>query len=48
MEFALISSLARPRNRLFFQTSRAGSPADHQNTATVGLVWWYGGKEGAW
>ena len=35
-------------NRPFFQTSQAGSPADHQNTATVGLVWWYGGKQGAW
>ena len=35
-------------NRPFFQTSQAGSPSDHQNTATVGLVWWYGGKQGAW
>lgn len=35
-------------NRPFFQTSQPGSPSDHQNTATVGLVWWYGGKQGAW
>jgi hypothetical protein len=35
-------------NRLYFQTGTAGKPADHQDTATVGLVWWYGGKQGAW
>ena len=22
--------------------------AQHQTTATVGLVWWYGGKQGSW
>ena len=22
--------------------------SDHQSTATVGPVWWYGGKKGAW
>ena len=35
-------------NRSYFQTSQAGSPSDHQSTAAVGLVWWYGGKQGAW
>jgi hypothetical protein len=35
-------------NRPYFQTSQAGSPSDHQSTAAVGVVWWYGGKQGAW
>lgn len=32
----------------YFLTHNAGSPSEHQSTATVGLVWWYGGKQGAW
>ena len=32
----------------YFTTHNVGSPADHQSTATLGLVWWYGGKQGAW
>jgi putative OmpL-like beta-barrel porin-2 len=35
-------------NRPYFQTNQAGAPSNHQNTAAVGLVWWYGGKQGAW
>jgi hypothetical protein len=35
-------------NRPYFQTDHIASPSNHQNTATVGLVWWYGGKQGAW
>jgi hypothetical protein len=35
-------------NRPYFQTDQMSSPSDHQNTATLGLVWWYGGKQGAW
>ena len=35
-------------NRPSFQTNQAGAPSNHQNTAAVGLVWWYGGKQGAW
>lgn len=35
-------------NRQFFQTGTVAKPADHQDTATVGLVWWYGGKQGVW
>lgn len=35
-------------NRPYFQTSHVGAPSNHQSTATVGLVWWYGGKQGAW
>lgn len=28
---------------------RTNSPAtDHQDTTTLGLVWWYGGKQGSW
>lgn len=32
----------------FFLTRTQGVLASHQDTATVGLVWWYGGKQGAW
>jgi hypothetical protein len=32
----------------YFLTHNAGSPSQHQTTATLGLVWWYGGKQGAW
>jgi hypothetical protein len=35
-------------NRPYFQTDHPGSPSDHQDTAGVGLVWWWGGKQGAW
>ncbi len=32
----------------FFLTNKPNVLAAHQTTATVGLVWWYGGKQGAW
>ncbi len=32
----------------YFTTHNVGSPSDHQTTATLGLVWWYGGKQGTW
>jgi hypothetical protein len=35
-------------NRPYFQTTNPGSSPKHQDTATLGLVWWYGGKQGAW
>jgi hypothetical protein len=35
-------------NRLYFITSDPASPSSHQDTATLGLVWWYGGKQGSW
>ncbi|HEX2715476.1 MAG TPA: outer membrane beta-barrel protein [Candidatus Acidoferrales bacterium] len=35
-------------NRAFFLTSTAGALKREQNTATVGLIWWFGGKQGAW
>jgi hypothetical protein len=35
-------------NTPFFLTNKAGVLASNQDTATVGLVWWYGGKQGAW
>lgn len=35
-------------NRLYFVTSNPAAPSSHQDTATLGLVWWYGGKQGAW
>lgn len=35
-------------NQLFFTTDAKGIYADHQDTATLGLIWWYGGRQGAW
>ena len=35
-------------NRAFFTTTRPGDLRDHQNTALVGLVWWFGNKSGTW
>lgn len=35
-------------NQPYFTTSNPAVPSTHQDTATVGLVWWYGEKEGAW
>ena len=32
----------------YFLTGTLGILRKDQNTATLGLVWWYGGKEGAW
>jgi len=35
-------------NRPYFVTSSPIAPASHQDTAALGLVWWYGGKQGSW
>ena len=35
-------------NQLFFPRGTAGTLVGHQDTATLGLVWWYGGKQGSW
>jgi hypothetical protein len=32
----------------YFITHNPSAPANHQDTTAVGLVWWYGGKEGPW
>jgi Putative beta-barrel porin-2, OmpL-like. bbp2 len=32
----------------FFLTNKVGVLSPHQDTLTVGLVWWYGGKQGTW
>ncbi|MHB1023213.1 MAG: outer membrane beta-barrel protein [Acidobacteriaceae bacterium] len=32
----------------FFLTDKAGVLQDNQDTATMGLVWWWGGKQGSW
>jgi hypothetical protein len=31
-----------------FLTSKPGVLSKHQDTATLGLIWWYGGKKGPW
>jgi hypothetical protein len=35
-------------NQPYFYSSTLGLLKNGQTTATVGLVWWFGGKEGAW
>ena len=35
-------------NQPFFLTASAGALKKEQNTATVGLMWWMGRKQGAW
>ena len=35
-------------NEPFFTGPRRGEPRDDQNTALIGLVWWFGNKTGAW
>ena len=35
-------------NQPSFLTSSQGVLSNQQNTATVGLIWWLGRKEGAW
>ena len=35
-------------NEAFFTSSRRGDLRTSQNTALVGLVWWFGNKQGAW
>ena len=35
-------------NKRFFTTVRPGELRDHQTTALVGLVWWFGNKPGTW
>lgn len=32
----------------YFGTNRVGSMSNQQPTAAVGMVWWYGGKQGTW
>ena len=35
-------------NQPYFQTATLAGRSRQQNTATVGLVWWFGQKQGAW
>jgi hypothetical protein len=35
-------------NQRFFTGPRPGDLRDHQNTALVGLVWWFGNKQASW
>ncbi|MFP5226925.1 MAG: outer membrane beta-barrel protein [Acidobacteriota bacterium] len=35
-------------NRPYFITDNPANPSTHQDTALLGLVWWYGGKQGSW
>lgn len=32
----------------FFLTNKVGVLSSNRDTLTVGMVWWYGGKQGAW
>ena len=35
-------------NRPYFITDNPAAPSTHQDTAGIGLVWWYGQKQGVW
>ncbi len=35
-------------NQAFFLTNLANSLKREQDTATPGLLWWFGGKQGGW
>jgi hypothetical protein len=35
-------------NHPYFLTNTLGNLKKEQNTATLGIVWWFGAKEGAW
>jgi Putative beta-barrel porin-2, OmpL-like. bbp2 len=35
-------------NLPFFLTNKPGALSPNQPSATVGLLWWYGSKQGAW
>jgi hypothetical protein len=35
-------------NQPFFLTDTLGVLRKQQTTAGIGLVWWFGGKQGAW
>jgi hypothetical protein len=35
-------------NHPYFLTDSLGPLKKEQNTATLGMIWWFGGKEGAW
>ena len=35
-------------NHAYFYTDTQGLLSNHQTTATVGLIWWFGPKQGAW
>jgi hypothetical protein len=35
-------------NGLYFPTDTPGVLRNYQNTATIGLIWWAGAKQGAW
>jgi Putative beta-barrel porin-2, OmpL-like. bbp2 len=35
-------------NQPFFLTNISGVLKGYQNTATLGMIWWFGGKQGAW
>ena len=35
-------------NIAYFVTNNPAAPATHQDTLGTGVVWWYGGKQGAW
>ncbi|RPJ82993.1 MAG: porin, partial [Acidobacteria bacterium] len=35
-------------NQRFFTGSEPGDLREGQNTVLVGLVWWFGNKQGAW
>jgi hypothetical protein len=35
-------------NQAYFLTAVPGRLKQEQNTATMGMIWWFGGKQGSW
>jgi hypothetical protein len=35
-------------NRPFFLTDLPGFLKKEQSTASLGMIWWFGGKQGSW
>jgi hypothetical protein len=47
--FAMFMEYRRDWSNIpYFVTNNPAAPATHQDTLGAGVVWWYGGKQGAW
>jgi Putative beta-barrel porin-2, OmpL-like. bbp2 len=46
--FLVRAEFRRDWSNIPFFPERGGSTIDHQNTALIGVVWWFGNKTGAW
>jgi hypothetical protein len=48
-DFAVFLEYRRDWSNIpYFVTSNPATPSTHQDTLGMGVVWWYGGKQGVW